>query len=77
MQLIGGAVLHQGKISEMATGEGKTLVAILPAYLNALVGRGVHLVTLNDYLSKRDSDWMAPIFNFHGLRSDGLERHDP
>jgi preprotein translocase subunit SecA len=77
VQLIGGAVLHQGKISEMATGEGKTLVATLPAYLNALAGRGVHIVTVNDYLSKRDSDWMAPIFEFHGLRVDCIDRHEP
>ncbi|HEX2961161.1 MAG TPA: preprotein translocase subunit SecA [Ignavibacteriales bacterium] len=67
VQLIGGIVLHQGKISEMATGEGKTLVATLPIYLNALTGRGVHLVTVNDYLAKRDSDWMGEIFKFHGL----------
>ena len=70
VQLIGGAVLHSGKISEMATGEGKTLVAILPIYLNALSGRGVHLVTVNDYLAKRDSEWMGPVFQFHGLRID-------
>jgi preprotein translocase subunit SecA len=67
VQLIGGIVLHQGKISEMATGEGKTLVATLPLYLNALTGRGVHLVTVNDYLAKRDSEWMGEIFKFHGL----------
>lgn len=64
VQLIGGVVLHQGKIAEMATGEGKTLVATLPAYLNALAGRGVHIVTVNDYLAKRDAEWMAPIFEF-------------
>ena len=66
VQLIGGIVLHQGKISEMATGEGKTLVATLPAYLNALSERGVHIVTVNDYLAKRDAEWNAPIFEFHG-----------
>jgi preprotein translocase subunit SecA len=77
VQLIGGAVLHSGKIAEMATGEGKTLVAILPVYLNALAGRGVHLVTVNDYLAKRDSEWMAPIFEFHGLRVDCIDRHEP
>ncbi|HRY83382.1 MAG TPA: preprotein translocase subunit SecA [Candidatus Cloacimonadota bacterium] len=68
VQLIGGAVLHDGKIAEMATGEGKTLVATLPLFLNALVGRGVHLVTVNDYLALRDAEWMSPIFNFHGMR---------
>ena len=67
VQLIGGAVLHQGKIAEMATGEGKTLVATLPIYLNALTGRGVHVVTVNDYLAKRDSEWMGEVFKFHGL----------
>ncbi|MGE5498136.1 MAG: hypothetical protein ACM3Q2_08705, partial [Syntrophothermus sp.] len=67
VQLIGGIVLHQGKIAEMATGEGKTLVATLPVYLNALTGRGVHLVTVNDYLAKRDSEWMGEIYKFHGL----------
>jgi preprotein translocase subunit SecA len=67
VQLIGGVVLHQGKIAEMATGEGKTLVATLPVFLNALTGKGVHLVTVNDYLAKRDSEWMGPIFQFHGL----------
>lgn len=67
VQLMGGVVLHQGKIAEMATGEGKTLVATLPMYLNALTGRGVHLVTVNDYLAKRDSEWMGEIFKFHGL----------
>jgi len=67
VQLIGGVAMHQGKIAEMQTGEGKTLVATLPMYLNALSGRGVHLVTVNDYLAKRDSAWMAPIFQFHGL----------
>jgi len=77
VQLIGGAVLHSGKIAEMATGEGKTLVAILPMYLNALAGRGVHLVTVNDYLAKRDSEWMAPLFQFHGLRVDTIDKHQP
>ena len=67
VQLIGGSVLHQGKIAEMMTGEGKTLVATLPIYLNALTGNGVHVVTVNDYLAKRDSAWMGPIFEFHGL----------
>ena len=77
VQLIGGIVLHQGKISEMATGEGKTLVATLPAYLNALAGRGVHVVTVNDYLAKRDSEWMAPLFQFHGLTIDCIDKHQP
>jgi len=76
-QLIGGVVLHQGKISEMATGEGKTLVATLPVFLNALAGRGVHIVTVNDYLSKRDSEWMGPIFEFHGLMVDCIDKHQP
>lgn len=75
VQLIGGIVLHQGKIAEMATGEGKTLVATLPAYLNALAGRGVHVVTVNDYLARRDSEWMAPIFEFHGLIVDCIDKH--
>ncbi len=77
VQLIGGMVLHQGKIAEMATGEGKTLVATLPVYLNALPGRGVHVVTVNDYLAKRDSEWMAPIFQFHGLTVDCIDKHRP
>lgn len=77
VQLIGGVILHQGKVAEMATGEGKTLVATLPAYLNALVGRGVHVVTVNDYLAKRDSEWNAPIFEFHGLKVDCIDRHQP
>ncbi|WP_242926720.1 preprotein translocase subunit SecA [Pontibacter vulgaris] len=77
VQLIGGIVLHQGKISEMATGEGKTLVATLPAFLNALSGRGVHVVTVNDYLAKRDSEWMAPLFEFHGLTIDCIDKHQP
>jgi preprotein translocase subunit SecA len=76
-QLIGGVVLHQGKISEMATGEGKTLVATLPVFLNALAGRGVHIVTVNDYLSRRDSEWMGPIFEFHGLSVDCIDKHQP
>jgi preprotein translocase subunit SecA len=77
VQLIGGIVLHQGKIAEMATGEGKTLVATLPAYLNALAGRGVHVVTVNDYLAKRDSEWMAPLFQFHGMSIDCIDKHSP
>ena len=77
VQLIGGAVLHQGKIAEMATGEGKTLVATLPAFLNALAGQGVHIVTVNDYLAKRDSEWNAPLFEFHGLKIDCIDRHQP
>ncbi|WP_299755641.1 preprotein translocase subunit SecA [uncultured Pontibacter sp.] len=77
VQLIGGIVLHQGKIAEMATGEGKTLVATLPAYLNALARRGVHVVTVNDYLAKRDSEWMAPLFEFHGLTIDCIDKHQP
>ncbi len=77
VQLIGGTALHQGKIAEMQTGEGKTLVATLPVYLNALTGRGVHLVTVNDYLAKRDSAWMAPIFEFHGMRVDCIDYHQP
>src|SRR4030043_293505 len=77
VQLIGGVVLHQGKIAEMATGEGKTLVATLPVFLNALTGRGVHIVTVNDYLSKRDAEWMGPIFEFHGLKVDCIDKHQP
>ena len=77
VQLIGGVALHQGKIAEMHTGEGKTLVATLPVYLNALAGKGVHLVTVNDYLAKRDSAWMAPIFEFHGLSVDCIDYHKP
>jgi len=77
VQLIGGVVLHQGKISEMTTGEGKTLVATLPVFLNALSGRGVHLVTVNDYLAKRDSEWMGPIYEFHGLSVDCIDNHHP
>ena len=75
VQLIGGITLHQGKIAEMQTGEGKTLVATLPVYLNALTGKGVHLVTVNDYLAKRDSAWMAPLFEFHGLTIDCIDHH--
>ena len=77
VQLIGGIVLHEGKISEMQTGEGKTLVATLPLYLNALTGNGVHLVTVNDYLAKRDSAWKAPLFEFHGLTVDCIDNHEP
>ena len=77
VQLFGGVVLHQGKISEMATGEGKTLVATLPVFLNALTGNGVHLVTVNDYLAKRDSEWMGPLYEFHGLSVDCIDKHQP
>ncbi|WP_299589918.1 preprotein translocase subunit SecA [Mucilaginibacter sp.] len=77
VQLIGGIVLHQGKIAEMATGEGKTLVATLPAYLNALAGQGVHIVTVNDYLARRDSEWMGPLYEFHGLSVDCIDKHEP
>jgi preprotein translocase subunit SecA len=77
VQLIGGTVLHQGKIAEMATGEGKTLVATLPLYLNALAGRGVHVVTVNDYLSRRDSEWNGPVFEFLGLTVDCIDKHQP
>lgn len=77
VQYIGGTVLHEGKIAEMATGEGKTLVGTLPIYLNALPGRGVHVVTVNDYLAKRDSAWMGPIFEFHGLSIDCIDKHQP
>ena len=77
VQLIGGVVLHSGKIAEMATGEGKTLVATLPVYLNALPGKGVHVVTVNDYLAKRDSDWMGMLFEFHGLKVDCIDKHEP
>ena len=77
VQLIGGSVLHQGKIAEMATGEGKTLVATLPVFLNALTGRGVHVVTVNDYLAKRDSEWMGPLYMFHGLSVDCIEKTEP
>ena len=77
VQLFGGTVLHKGKIAEMATGEGKTLVATLPVFLNALTGNGVHLVTVNDYLSKRDSEWMGPLYMFHGLSVDCIDKHRP
>ncbi|MDI9876683.1 preprotein translocase subunit SecA [Flectobacillus rivi] len=77
VQLIGGIVLHQGKIAEMATGEGKTLVSTLPSFLNALAGRGVHLVTVNDYLAKRDSEWNAPLFEFHQITVDCIDKHEP
>jgi len=77
VQLIGGVVLHQGKISEMATGEGKTLVATLPVFLNALTGNGVHVVTVNDYLAKRDAEWMGPLYMFHGLSVDCIDKHQP
>lgn len=77
VQLFGGVVLHQGKIAEMGTGEGKTLVATLPVFLNALAGEGVHIVTVNDYLAKRDSEWMGPIYEFHGLSVDCIDKHEP
>ena len=77
VQLIGGIVLHQGKIAEMQTGEGKTVVSTLPVYLNALTGDGVHLVTVNDYLARRDSAWMGPIFEFHGLRVECIDDYKP
>lgn len=77
VQLFGGTVLHMGKIAEMATGEGKTLVATLPVFLNALTGNGVHMVTVNDYLAKRDSEWMGPLYEFHGLSVDCIDKHQP
>lgn len=77
VQLIGGSALHMGKIAEMQTGEGKTLVATLPVFLNALTGKGVHLITVNDYLAKRDAEWMGPIFEFHGLTVDCIDKHQP
>jgi preprotein translocase subunit SecA len=77
VQLLGGMVLHQGKVAEMGTGEGKTLVATLPVYLNALPGKGVHIVTVNDYLAKRDSEWMGVLYEFHGLAVDCIDRHEP
>ncbi|MCD6179119.1 MAG: preprotein translocase subunit SecA [Bacteroidales bacterium] len=77
VQLIGGIVLHQGKVAEMATGEGKTLVATLPVYLNALAEKGVHLITVNDYLAKRDAEWMGMLFEFHGLKVDCIDKHEP
>ena len=77
VQVFGGTVLHQGKIAEMATGEGKTLVATLPVFLNALTGNGVHVVTVNDYLAKRDSEWMGPLYMFNGLSVDCIDKHQP
>lgn len=77
VQLIGGIALHSGKIAEMGTGEGKTLVGTLPVYLNALTGKGVHLVTVNNYLSRRDSEWMGPLFEFHGITVDCIDNHQP
>ena len=77
VQLIGGVVLHKGRIAEMATGEGKTVVATLPVYLNALTGRGVHIVTVNDYLAKRDAEWMGPLYEIHGLKVDCIDKHQP
>ncbi|MCC8034986.1 MAG: preprotein translocase subunit SecA, partial [Rikenellaceae bacterium] len=77
VQLFGGVVLHKGKIAEMATGEGKTLVATLPVFLNALAGKGVHIITVNDYLARRDSEWMGPMYMFHGLSVDCIDRHQP
>src|SRR5690606_7648074 len=77
VQLIGGIVLHQGKIAEMSTGEGKTLVGTLPTYLNALSGKGIHIVTVNEYLARRDAEWNGPIFEFQGLSVDGIDKHDP
>src|SRR5512133_3153241 len=77
VQLIGGVALHKGRITEMSTGEGKTLVATLPVFLNALTGRGVHIVTVNDYLAKRDSEWMGPLYEYHGLSVDCIDKHQP
>jgi preprotein translocase subunit SecA len=77
VQLMGGAALHKGKIAEMMTGEGKTLVATLPVYLNALVGKGVHVITVNDYLAKRDAQWMGPLYQFHGLSVDCIDLYQP
>ena len=77
VQLIGGVALHRGSVAEMQTGEGKTLVATLPVFLNALTGRGVHVVTVNDYLARRDSEWMGPIYEFHGLTVDCIDKHQP
>ena len=77
VQLFGGVVLHKGKIAEMATGEGKTLVATLPVFLNALTGNGVHVITVNDYLAKRDAEWMGPLYMFHGLSVDCIDKHLP
>ena len=75
VQLIGGMVLHEGNVAEMKTGEGKTLVATLPVFLNALTGNGVHVVTVNDYLAKRDSEWMGPLYMFNGLSVDCIDKH--
>ena len=77
VQLIGGVALHRGKVAEMQTGEGKTLVATLPVFLNALAGRGVHVVTVNDYLARRDAEWMGPLYEFHGLTVDCIDKHQP
>ena len=77
VQLVGAMALHQGKVAEMKTGEGKTLVSIFPAYLNALAGKGVHVITVNNYLAKRDAEWNEPIFNFHGLKVDCIDRYEP
>ena len=77
VQLMGGAALHEGKIAEMMTGEGKTLVATLPVYLNALAGKGIHVITVNDYLARRDAEWMGPIYQFHGLTVDCIDNHQP
>src|SRR5690606_20516485 len=77
VQLMGGVVLHKGNIAEMQSGEGKTWVATLPVFLNALTGKGVHLITVNDYLARRDSQWMGPIYEFHGLRVDCIDNHEP
>ena len=77
VQLIGGVALHRGNVAEMQTGEGKTLVATLPVFLNALTGRGVHVVTVNDYLARRDSEWMGPIYEFHGMSVDCIDKHQP
>lgn len=77
VQIFGGIALHQGKIAEMATGEGKTLVSTLPVFLNALTGNGVHVVTVNDYLAKRDSEWMGPLYEFHGFKVDCIDKHRP
>ena len=77
VQLIGGTVLHKGNIAEMKTGEGKTLVAVAPVYLNALLSRGVHLITVNPYLAQRDAEWMAPIFEFLGLTVDVIDGYEP
>lgn len=77
VQIMGGAALHEGQVAEMKTGEGKTLTCVLPAYLNALEGKGVHIVTVNDYLAKRDSEWMGPLYMFNGLSVDCIDKHRP